>query len=298
MVRLDGHILPGASGAPLITADGRVAAIGSGGLRNGAASISWAVPAGHLKALLVSREQLGAIASGTSGLFTVPFLERSMDSIRCGTIEFVPIGVRAFVELSTTADDPRGLNQILAGAALPLPSLEQFRYIIYAPLDRGAAIAIPTWMRVESRETFCLATSLNGRLTVEFGGARVGDIFAVQSASMDFEMQFVQRSGRQWVPDLSASYMAPLPRLDGLVVRRKGFFSNDPSAPPAWAFETLMVKGDTFAGAIMVNHRYDPQRIQFCRFQPHAPACQSIGDEIASIAQTVLGVHLSTFPVH
>ena len=106
VVRLDGHLLPGASGAPLITADGQVAAIGSGGLQNGAASISWAVPADHLPTLLASREPPDAIASWRSGLFATPFSERAPNKIRCGRIEFVPIGVRSFLDLSISTDDP------------------------------------------------------------------------------------------------------------------------------------------------------------------------------------------------
>jgi S1-C subfamily serine protease len=58
-VRLDGHFLPGLSGAPIFDVSGKVVAIGSGGLKSGAASVSWAVPALHLEALLLSQERLG-----------------------------------------------------------------------------------------------------------------------------------------------------------------------------------------------------------------------------------------------
>ena len=279
-------------------ADGRVAAVGSGGLRNGAASISWAVPASHLDALLASREQPGARGSRSSGLFATPLSESAPDRLRCGNLEFVPIGVRSFGELSMSTDDPGGLQQLLASAGLPPPLAERFGYRIFVPLDRGAAIAIPTWMRVESHRGFCLATSPDGRLAIEFGGNRVADAFTTQNAAMEFEMQFVQRTRRIWNPDVSYSYLMSLQRFDGLTVNRKAAFANDGHGPPAWAFETLMVKGDTFVAAIAVNRYYDPQRISFCRFQPYAPGCQGILDEIATFSQAVLGVHLSTFPVY
>jgi S1-C subfamily serine protease len=54
IVRLDGHLLPGASGAPLVDRQGRVVAIGSGGLKSGAASISWGLLGEHLERLVRS----------------------------------------------------------------------------------------------------------------------------------------------------------------------------------------------------------------------------------------------------
>jgi hypothetical protein len=56
IVRLDGHLLPGSSGAPLIASDGKVAAIASGGLAGGGAALSWAVPASNLNKLLSSTD--------------------------------------------------------------------------------------------------------------------------------------------------------------------------------------------------------------------------------------------------
>jgi S1-C subfamily serine protease len=299
VVRLDGHLLPGASGAPLITADGRVAAVGSGGLRSGAASISWAVPASHLNALLASQEQPRAqIGRRLSGLFSTPYAERTPEQIRCGGIGFVPIVTRSFLELSVSTDDPRGLNQLLASAALPRRFLEQFDYRIYTPVDAGAAIAIPSWMRVERRGSVCVASSPDGRLLIEFGGSRVADPLMVQINALEFENRFLARHQRNWIPDLNYSYLAPLSRFDGLTVNRKAVFTSDGFAPPAWAFETLMVKGDTFAAAIAVNLDHDPQRVRFCQTQPYASGCDNIHHDMAAFAQAVIGVHLSTFPIY
>lgn len=299
VVRLDGHLLPGASGAPLITADGRVAAVGSGGLRSGAASISWAVPASHLNALLASREQPRAqVGRRLAGLFSTPYAERTPEQIRCGGIGFVPIGTRSLLELSVSTDDPIGLNQLLARAALPQRFLEQIDYRIYTPVGAGAAIAIPTWMRVERRESVCVASSPNGRLFIEFGGSQVGNPLMIQEIALEFENRFRERHRRYWMPDLNYSYLVPLPRFDGLTVNRKAVFTNDGRGPPAWAFETLMVKGDTFAAAIAVNLDHDPQRIRFCQSRPYASGCDSIQHDMAALAQTVIGVHLSTFPIY
>ncbi len=58
IVRLDGHLLPGLSGAPIFDLSGQVVAVGSGGLKSGAASVSWAVPASHLQTLLTSGDRM------------------------------------------------------------------------------------------------------------------------------------------------------------------------------------------------------------------------------------------------
>ena len=44
IIRLNGHLLPGLSGAPILDTQGEVMGIGSGGLESGAAAVSWALP--------------------------------------------------------------------------------------------------------------------------------------------------------------------------------------------------------------------------------------------------------------
>ena len=298
IVRLDGHLLPGASGAPLINAEGKVVAIGAGGLRHGAASISWAVPSSHLDDLLNSFEQPPTGLAASSELFAESYADSIPEPLRCGSLEFVAAGTRTFAELSAGTDDPLGLQQMVATAALPFSVLQGFSYRIYSPLERGAAIAIPGWMEVESRRDFCVASSPGRAVTIEFGGAQVGGPLMAQNASVQFELQFQQRWRRFWTLDMNFSYLMPLQRIDGLTVNRKASFANDGLGPPAWAFETLMVKGDTFAAAIAIHQYNDLHRLQMCLMQPYAPSCEGIRDQMADFVQTTLGVHLSTFSVY
>ncbi|NQZ65118.1 serine protease, partial [Crocosphaera sp.] len=51
---LDGSLLPGYSGSPIVNSQGKLIGIGDGGLENGAASVSWVIPALNLNALLKS----------------------------------------------------------------------------------------------------------------------------------------------------------------------------------------------------------------------------------------------------
>lgn len=304
IVRLDGHLLPGASGAPLVNSEGKVAAIGNGGLNHGAASISWAVPAKHLDELLDSNEQ-EIPESFSNSLFAAASGERSdptggsLGQLRCGKIEFVVMGIRGFEQLSIATDDPLGLSQLVATADLPPRTLRNFEYWIYTPLSDGAAIAIPTWMSVQSVGTQCEARSPDGRLVVLFGGDRVRDPTMAQMAALAFEQEVQSRTRRNWWPDLNYTYATPLQRFDGLAATRKAWLTNDNSGPPAWGFETLMTKRSTFAGVFAMQYNHNPIRDLNCRYQnPSDPECVGIDREIANFFQTILGVHLSTFPIY
>lgn len=304
IVRLDGHLLPGASGAPLLDSQGRVAAVGNGGLSHGAASISWAVPSRHLDELLESDERDTPTGS-SHNLFAAPAGEwfgsrqRMPSLVRCGGIDFVVTGTRWFEDLRMGTDDPMGLSQLVVAAALPPTTLESFEYRIYTPLNDGAAIAVPAWMSVHSEGPHCEARSADGRLVVAFAGSRLPHPAMAQAASVEFESGVLHRTRRYWWPDGNYTYATPLTRFDGLAATRKAWFTNDVQGPPAWGFETLMTKRSTFAGVFAVAYNHDPDRVQYCRFQfPDTPMCAGVEREFANFSQTILGVHLSTFPIY
>ncbi|MBQ4812912.1 trypsin-like peptidase domain-containing protein [Pseudoalteromonas luteoviolacea] len=69
---LDGSLLPGFSGAPIFDSEGALIGIGNGGLENGAANVSWVIPANHLDALIASEHKtVPAALRESSSLFTL-----------------------------------------------------------------------------------------------------------------------------------------------------------------------------------------------------------------------------------
>lgn len=69
---LDGSLLPGYSGSPIVNAKGDLIGIGNGGLESGASSVSWVIPAINLTELETSPiNVLPAKAKHTSKLFTL-----------------------------------------------------------------------------------------------------------------------------------------------------------------------------------------------------------------------------------
>ncbi|KZW99888.1 hypothetical protein JL49_14770 [Pseudoalteromonas luteoviolacea] len=69
---LDGSLLPGFSGAPIFDSEGALIGIGNGGLENGAANVSWVIPASHLDSLIASEyKTIPAALRESSSLFTL-----------------------------------------------------------------------------------------------------------------------------------------------------------------------------------------------------------------------------------
>ncbi len=52
-----------------------------------------------------------------------------------------------------------------------------------------------------------------------------------------------------------------------------------------------------FTGAIAVTEWWDVNAINYCDAAPYDPQCSEINAYLTRVAQAILGVHLSTFPV-
>ena len=68
---LDGSLLPGYSGSPIVDATGKLIGVGDGGLENGASSVSWVIPASNIDQLTQSSNRtLPANIKSTYKAFT------------------------------------------------------------------------------------------------------------------------------------------------------------------------------------------------------------------------------------
>ncbi|SFC88392.1 S1 family peptidase [Pseudoalteromonas denitrificans] len=69
---LDGSLLPGYSGSPIVNIQGELIGIGNGGLENGASSVSWVIPAANLNTLVKSKtSQLPKYQNELNEIFSV-----------------------------------------------------------------------------------------------------------------------------------------------------------------------------------------------------------------------------------
>jgi len=80
---LDGSLLPGYSGSPIVNELGKLIGIGDGGLENGASSVSWVIPASNLVALVNSQiTELPSSLESSNTIFSADRLETSKSSKR------------------------------------------------------------------------------------------------------------------------------------------------------------------------------------------------------------------------
>lgn len=307
IVRLDGHLLPGASGAPLVDRLGRVVAIGSGGLKSGAASISWGLPGEHLEGLIRSSARKTGNAARSASLYAAPVAKQSgagggggLEKITCGGFTFVKAGKRSFAELARTTDDALGLQQLLGHFAqygLPNGITDSYRFDIYMPEGRGAVVAVPDWMTVPVSAGTCRARDPNGSVEIAFTGARVANAVQMQIVSSQIELGLLRHPN--WQANFAFSYPVPQQRPDGLTVRRKTFhaFTRQPGITQL-AFETLAAKGDQLFGVAALNHAHNGQGYQQCALNPAFPGCAPLRNQLIKLTQTILAAHLSTFPIY
>jgi hypothetical protein len=295
IIRLDGNLVPGLSGAPVIDSTGQVVGIGSGGLENGTVGISWAVQAHYLSDLETAPAVSTASLASTSPLFAAPLQGADGKSVRCGDFSFVYIKTRSLQELLASADDVPGLYQIAATTGDSEAQLLGFEYDVYTEPQSGGSVAIPQGATLVPWNNICVAQLADG-LAIALGSTTVHGIDEIQAASRSFETVF-GGTGFLWQVDPSFTYTRPMVRSDGLIVRRRNYVGySAPGMVRADAFETLMARGNTFIGVGIRNAEYIPTVYWQCYMQPGMNGCDQVNTFRQIWATAGLGIQLSTFP--
>jgi S1-C subfamily serine protease len=297
IVRLDGNLVPGLSGAPLIDEAGAVAGIGSGGLESGTVGISWAVRADYLNSLATAPAYAGGYhQAGTRTLFSSPEDGAPVARVRCGSALFYKSKSRTLKELVSTADDPAGLAQLASTSGMSMLELQNVEFDVYAEPSSGASIAVPAGATLSARGDECLAQLANG-IRLRLYSAPASNAFEIEQRSLAFEARFpAAATGLYWTPDPSFTYPAPKSRVDGLVVRRKNGVGFSSGMLKGDVFETIMARGSLFVGIEVLNTEFTPAKYQQCLADSHTPDCRQVALDFQRWVAAVLGVHLSTFP--
>jgi len=312
IVRLDGHLLPGLSGAPILDLNGRVVAIGSGGLKSGAASVSWAVPAVNLQHLLASEERAyGNI--GSSHLFSAPVLEedggdqtvKATEAFRCGNVQFVYTGTRTFDELTYGHDDLNSIYYMIDEAGLSEAELASFRFYTYQPLNGGAAVAVPDWIGLQYvGGERCQGRDTRNLFTIDFAGQPVRDLMEADQVSIHFGDRYAAWSGRQWQPFAPYSYIGPVTRPDGLMSNRATYLAAEAGGRASLLMRTFLIHypqtgvSPTFTGIVGAYWNFDIQAATYCSDNPQAQGCAPYRALEVQAAQVMLAVFLSTAPLY
>jgi hypothetical protein len=125
-----------------------------------------------------------------------------------------------------------------------------------------------------------------------------------QAASLQYEAELIRAFGGGWVTDQRWTYLAPMYRPDGAIVRRKASMQMQQTpygqVPAKYAFETLAAKGGFFLGVTAVRYDNSPQQLQFeqaCGMGSRDPNCAQAFVVVRALMQMYVSTHLSAFPI-
>lgn len=302
ILRVDGNLVPGLSGAPIIDRFGKVVGIGSGGLEQGLSGIAWATQA-HYLAALGTAPQLPTNASSTTlasfksaKAFYSTTAESTGESIACGDLHFVKAKSRTVKTVVATTDDLLGFLQIASTTGLTGDQVNSLELDIYSEPSLGGSFALPAGAVLVSSGAICRAHIAHGNVDIQVFSAIRSTPVELNNAFMAFEQQLVVGSPLQWTGDARYTYPAPHPRVDGFLVFRKAAMGFSGAQQLGEAFETIMEKQNQAIGIAIINSDYNVLRYQQCYLMPQSPGCQDTLSDQKQWATGVLAVHLSTYP--
>ena len=310
VLRLQGHLVPGLSGAPIINHQGLVVAVADGGLESGAASTSWALPVENVNRLITSRESVAVISRSTKSITKTLFradreVERGPE-IRCGGMTLTKLRTRSYAELRRTTDDPEGTEVIKQIAELAEIDVSRLVFDIYVHSSSGATLAVPSGLSIIEDGRDCVTTAFDGALQLRVRGAWPTN---TRRTAQQFLDETMIATGLGWTPEPGFTYDKPHARFDGFNVNRASYHGADKSdvgllygvpTVKANAFETSLARGETFLGLIIFNYdnrTFRPEVTIQCAMLPNNSICQYINAEQRLWISMLLGAYLSTFPV-
>lgn len=261
IVDLDGALLHGDSGCPILDGNGEVTAIGNGGTMGGALPISWGFPASTISLLFASGETaptgaklIPALHASklSTGQFSAAVANAGSSTVQCGAQSFQLVGRRSFDQVLHSADalsvQHVGLAQAYA-AQVSKPLLPTDQFNVYVSLRSGAVIVTPGDVLLTSVGSDCVAISEDD---VEL---RYTSLFEPSVAAATPETTiFVSRSvhpGEFVFPNPMFTMPLPVTRADGMVVQRTAVFISEGAPIQNEAYITHAFRNGTYLGALV-----------------------------------------------
>ena len=302
ILNLEGNLVPGLSGAPIIDASGNVVGIVDGGLEEGAIGISWGIPASHLQRLARSTVTRVPGAPRLAELFAADLQADVRPAKNIGSGGWTKLRSRTFAQLAGSADDQLGLVQLatLFQAFNPYA----FRYDVYQDLGSGATVVVPEGATISTQGGLSVVTTGDRRMSMKIrlkGGINSGT--ELQTQALAFEQQLVGGGpGVIMMPDPSWTYLQPMSAF-GVTIHRKAFsrasYQGGQLLPEKYYFELLAAKGNKLLGVAAVNNDSSMATMNLealCGQGVFNARCPALVRSRAVWAQMVLGVQFSTFP--
>lgn len=308
ILRLDGNLTHGHSGAPVFDHQGRVVAIGAGGLKSGATGIVWAVNASYL----MDPSNWSTVAAGQtvnpeSNLsFSVQRPQSSIRSVNCGSFRLSLSRTSSFYEIAATVDDPQGLQKLqnTVGFGLPI-NFNNLEFEVWEDLVSGAVIPLPEGSTLQPSGSGCAATVGSG-VTIwirSYDASGDGNYqFSIQNFSLQLENDIGVAIGPS-VMDANFTYTYPLSRPDGFMANRKGAAGqvvpiDQSSMYQNYGFVSHIGRGPHYVGvaALRQGSTINMFLVNQCQATGNVATCNQALAPQYDWAMAALSVHMSTMP--
>jgi hypothetical protein len=267
IVYLDGSLLHGFSGAPVVDNQGRLIGIADGGLENGAASISWCIHAKQLQSLQnsnvaipnLNHQAIKTLFSGDDAYSNAATAE----SFIINDHTFKKYRTRTFSQLNQTGNYSQfpelGLSQLLSMFTSSNIDYSQFEYDIYIEENTGATIVIPSGLTLAVDGSFLTASSSDGNYKILI---EITETVNIQQASLDYENQIKATTNIfNWYADYRLSFLQPLIRPDNVIINRRAYYAPGTSD---YGFEALAGKKSVFLGLfVYLKNQFNPNTALF-----------------------------------
>ena len=300
---IEGHLLFGHSGAPIFNEQRKLVAIADGGLENGAAALSWGIPARFLNDLASSTEHPESTVTAAAGAHAVLFAAeteaRNLGETTCSGTTLTKIRSATFAQIYKSVDDPAGLLQTIQAIKAD-PS--NIAFDVYQHLTSGATFVLPTGTQLQpAANGDCVASLPSGKVALHIQLGVLSSPMEVQARSLAFERALVDGNTQGWAPDPQWTNLVPLTRFDGLLVRRRAYQHTKlfPMYADKAIFEVLAMRNNVFIGSAMQlqSNPQLQQKIAACNAMPNAPQCADARQYAIDVISAMLGIQLTTFPV-
>lgn len=300
---LEGHLLPGHSGAPIFDFNGRVVAMGDGGLESGAVEIAWGVPSAHIRKLSSSTERLTQLGAPSAAHFSADLVSHDEEVLSCGQLRLTKVRTRTFRALVQTSDDAAGLQGFANLWGLGGMDLSDEEFDVYQDFRSGATVVVPAGMRVDEDEDSCkVEVVVPGHAEMIVTGRTTTDKKSASAAVKDMHQNLYGSTGLRWQPDPSFSYSSTLRRFDGLEVLRQSFVGYEVSLfamqQRRMSFESLLMRKSAFVGVAAVTHEgahLTADKVMVCALMESDGYCRSIMTHIKQYVLMMTATYLSTF---
>ena len=265
VLRIQGHLLPGHSGAPIFNRSGRVVAVADGGLDGGSIEIGWGVPVDNVGSLMTSRQAVTEkMAATVTVLFSAELDSKPEGTITCGALGLTKLRTRSFDQLMRSLDpeEAKRWGILDSVAKYVQPDTSRLLFDIYVHLQSGATVVIPQGLPGRRSTPFSLVQTPDDCLVKADGfEMRIAGYHSPEDNLAEAELKLKTRlydpSSLSW--KLAPTDNAPDVRFDGQKVTDKRYDGFDyQGVKRQLSSVTFVQRGEILLAIVLLNPNVGP----------------------------------------